>query len=81
MCVSDLGLIVKKRPKRATPITPVFVTVDPYRDTIGQLRYYSGDFDSRFRWLTGTPSQVAATLKDFRVYTGTVNKPNPCNLQ
>ena len=54
----------------------MFVTIDPTRDTVGQLRHYSRDFDSRFQWLTGTPEQIAAVTKSFRVYIGKVGLPS-----
>ena len=57
----------------AQSIIPVFITIDPARDTIGQLKYYSRDFDPRFTWLTGTIEQLQTVAKAFRVYIGKVN--------
>lgn len=53
---------------------PVFVTIDPNRDTIGQLKYYSQDFDPRFTWLTGPSSQIQEIAKSYRVFTGKVDE-------
>lgn len=47
---------------------PIFISVDPSRDTIGQLRYYSQDFHKDFTYLTGSKDQVAAAAKAYRVY-------------
>lgn len=50
-------------------IVPVLVTVDPERDTPEVLKEYVAAFGPRFKGLTGTPEQVAAALKTWRVYS------------
>ena len=60
-------------------IKPVFITIDPKRDTIGQLKYYSRDFDSRLTWLTGTTEQIETVSRSHRVYTGKVSSVNSLN--
>ncbi|GAA0778153.1 SCO family protein [Roseibium denhamense] len=45
-----------------------FVTVDPERDTPEVMRDYVWAFDERITPLTGTPEQVEAMLKTYRVY-------------
>jgi len=52
----------------ATQVTPVFISIDPARDTPQHLKEYVGFFHPRLRGLTGTPEQVAAAAKVFRVY-------------
>ncbi|RYY79369.1 SCO family protein [archaeon] len=47
---------------------PLFISVDPTRDTIGQLRHYSQDFHPSITYLTGTPEQVQKVAKTYRVY-------------
>jgi protein SCO1/2 len=47
---------------------PIFVSVDPKRDGVAQLSHYIKDFHPRTVGLTGTPAQVAAACKSFRVY-------------
>lgn len=48
-------------------VTPVFITVDPERDTVEQLAAYAEHFHPRLVALTGTAEQVAAAAKAYRV--------------
>jgi protein SCO1/2 len=52
----------------AGKVTPVFITVDPERDTVEQLAGYAEHFHPRLIALTGTTEQVAAAAKAYRVY-------------
>lgn len=49
-------------------VVPIFVTIDPQRDTPAQLADYVPRFHPRMRGLTGTPEQVAAVARQYRVY-------------
>ena len=49
-------------------IVPVFITVDPQRDTPAVMKKYVAAFGPRFVGLTGTPQQIAQVEKEFRVY-------------
>lgn len=49
-------------------VVPIFITVDPQRDTPDHLKMYVGYFDPRMVGLTGSAEQVAAAAKAFRVY-------------
>ena len=46
----------------------LFVTVDPERDTPAVLKAYMGNFDPSFLALYGTPEQLAATAKEYKMY-------------
>ena len=49
-------------------VKPIFISVDPSRDTVGQIRHYAKDFHKSFVFLTGTKDMVAAATKVYRVY-------------
>ena len=54
--------------KSVINLKPIFISVDPVRDTVGQLKYYSQDFHKNITYLTGTKDQIARATKAFRVY-------------
>lgn len=53
---------------KAETIVPILITVDPERDTPEQLKMYADHFHPRLVALTGTPEQIAAVAKEYRVY-------------
>ena len=46
----------------------VFVTIDPQRDTPQLMHAYLSSFDQHIRGFTGTPEQIAAIAREYRVY-------------
>lgn len=58
----------KQDAERAVRIVPLFITLDPARDTPEVLRQWTDAFDSRLIGLTGTPAQIDAVAKRFAVY-------------
>ena len=57
-------------PETQAKITPIFITIDPERDTAKQLNAYVENFPPRLVGLTGTPDQIAQTARLYRVYFG-----------
>jgi protein SCO1/2 len=53
---------------RAEQLRPVFITVDPERDTPKVVRDYTAAFSPRILGLTGTPEQIAKVAGEYRVY-------------
>ena len=55
----------------------IFVTVDPERDTPEVLAAYMANFDPSFLALRGSPEQLAAVAKDFKIYYKKVEGKTP----
>ena len=55
----------------------IFVTVDPERDTPEVLKAYMANFDPSFLALRGSPEQLAAVAKDFKIYYKKVDGKTP----
>jgi protein SCO1/2 len=53
--------------RKADLIQPLFVTLDPGRDTPPVLRAYLASFTPRLLGLTGTPEQISAIERAYRV--------------
>jgi len=45
---------------------PLFITVDPERDTPARLKEYAKAFDPRIIYLTGSPDEIAKVLKAWK---------------
>lgn len=75
VCPTDLAVIgqalrrfEKSDPARAARVVPVFVSVDPERDTPAVLKDFVTAFHPRLVGLTGTPEQVASMVKSYGAY-------------
>jgi len=51
----------------AERIQPVFITIDPERDTVERMKEYHEGFDRRFWMLTGSVTAIAKTAKAYKV--------------
>lgn len=63
-----MAMALKALGNRADRVVPVFITVDPARDTARVLKDYVEYFDPRFVGLTGTEAEVAAVARAYRVH-------------
>ncbi len=57
----------------AEEITPIFITVDPKRDTPERMAQYVSNFGADMVGLTGTPEQIRKAAKAYRVYYARVD--------
>ena len=62
--------------KLADRIEPLYVTVDPARDTPAVMKAYLETQYPRFTGLTGTPDQVDAAKRTFRVFAQCAADPD-----
>src|SRR5512134_1556053 len=59
---------LEKLGPKAEKLAPIFITVDPERDTPAQLKNYAQNFDKRIVMLTGSAEDIAAVARAYRVY-------------
>ncbi len=66
--LSNMTVALEKLGLDAAQVQPLFITVDPERDTRGVLTEYLKSFDPRIVGLTGTEAQIANAVREYRVY-------------
>ena len=74
-CPTDVAVMMrgydrfeKGEPKLAAQIQPIFITIDPARDTPAIVGEFAAAFSPKLLGLTGTPDEIAATAKKFAAY-------------
>lgn len=77
VCPVDLQRIMqaftrfeKADPARAARVQPIFISLDPERDTPGVIKTYVAAFHPRLTGLTGSKDDIAKVAKDFVVVYG-----------
>jgi len=75
--LTDMGDVLGILGEAADKVTPVFITIDPDRDTPENLKEYLKFFHPRMVGLTGTPEQTAAALKAYKVFAAKAAAPEP----
>lgn len=65
--LAEMSLIMEKLGTRAEQLQPLFVTVDPERDTPEVLSRYTAYFHPRIIGLTGSPELVRRVADHFKV--------------
>ena len=71
VCPTTLNAVadaIDKLGPAASRIQPLFITVDPKRDTQAVVKQYAAAFGPSIEGLTGTPEQIAKVAKEYRVY-------------
>ena len=71
VCPTSLNTVadaLERLGPKAAKIQPVFITIDPKRDTPDVVKQYAAAFGPRFLGLTGSQAQVDAVARAYRVY-------------
>ena len=78
ICPTELQVmaeVLDRLGEDAARVAPIFITVDPERDTPDALARYLDLFDPRIIGLTGSPEQIGAVARAYRVYYAKVHPP------
>ena len=70
ICPAELQVIsasLDELGPKAEAVVPIFITLDPERDTPEVMADYVKNFGSRFVGLTGSPEAIAEAAKAYRV--------------
>ncbi len=63
----EMAAVLKQLGADAGKLQALFISVDPERDTLAQLRTYTGFFDARIMGVTGSPELVRRAADNFKV--------------
>src|SRR6516162_7446212 len=66
--LNNIGVALDRLGAETAVVQPIFITVDPKRDNREALAEYLKSFDPRIVALTGTEEEIAAVVKEYRVY-------------
>jgi protein SCO1/2 len=66
--LNDVALALDKLGPRAAELQPLFITVDPKRDTPAVVKQYAAAFSPRLIGLTGDDAQIKTVAREYRVY-------------
>jgi cytochrome oxidase Cu insertion factor (SCO1/SenC/PrrC family) len=85
VCPTELQIItaaLEDLGDKGSDIQPIFVTVDPERDTPEVMASYVSNFGTRLVGLTGSPAQVAEMAGVYRIFYAKQDNPkDPKNYQ
>ncbi|WP_347302256.1 SCO family protein [Croceibacterium sp. TMG7-5b_MA50] len=75
VCPNDVSFLMRgfgaftdRHPDLAARVQPLFITIDPARDTPAVVAEFTDAFSPDLLGLTGTPQQIADVAKAFAVY-------------
>ena len=75
----EMAAILKQLGDQADRLQPIFVTVDPERDSAKVLKTYTEFFDPRILGLTGPPALIRRAADNFRIRYAKVLEPGSEN--
>lgn len=73
--MSEMQQVLAALGPRADRLQPIFITLDPQRDTLEVLKAYAANFDKRILGLTGSEALVRFSANNFKVTYTKVQEP------
>jgi protein SCO1/2 len=69
MTLNEIATALEKLGADAANVKPLFITIDPQRDTREVMERYTQSFDPRIVGLTGSPQQIDAVAREYGAYS------------
>ena len=66
--LNNMSVALEKLGAEANKLEPIFITVDPKRDTPQTMAEYLKSFDRRIIGLTGSQAQTDSVAREYRIY-------------
>lgn len=79
ICPVDVALMLEAvdlLAAKGVSVRPVFITIDPNRDTVAALAEYVAAMDPKLLALTGSDVEIAAAAKAYKVYYENISATN-----
>ena len=67
--LNNVSIIYKENKELTKKIQPIFISVDPARDTPDVIKNYLANFESSIIGLTGSKEDIEDVKKKFKIYT------------
>lgn len=64
--INGFNLFAKDHPEQAAQVQPIFITIDPARDTAARMGEFTAAFSPRLLGLTGSQAEVDVAVKAFK---------------
>jgi protein SCO1/2 len=65
--INGFNLFAKDHPEQAAEVQPIFITIDPARDTASRVGEFTAAFSPRLIGLTGSQAEIDVAVKAFKV--------------
>lgn len=69
MMLQNITTALEAMGNQATILEPLFITIDPERDTVAVLSDHLSNFHPAIRGLTGSPEAIQQVVKAYRVFS------------
>jgi protein SCO1/2 len=73
--LAEMAVVMERLGKKSERLQPLFITLDPERDSAAVLRTYTAFFHPRILGLTGSPALVRRAADNFKVRYEKVSEP------
>lgn len=80
MALMHITEALKKIGRDRTRFVPIFITIDPERDTVEVMKQHAQNFDPNFIMLTGKKETIDHLQKSYRVYAKKAVSPDGADM-